>query len=147
MLSLIQMKRGKRQPEATMAREAVEQLVDELSEIDEGESVVCRLSSTLVRGDREYEHAQFTVEDRSNTDLSGVVGERNVAELSLYGHALDGGSDGAIEAWSLSVQERPDGSATTPVISGDYWNTETDDYESTESVEIEAVEREVDDAQ
>lgn len=113
------------------------QLVDKLSEIDEGEPIRCQLASTLTCGDRDYESATFRVEERSNTDISDMVGETNVARLTLTGHPINSGSDGEIELWTISVEERPDGSATHPVVYGDYWGG--GDYLTTDKVEIEAI--------
>ncbi len=52
---------------------------DRLAEVDEGKSIRCQLTSTLTCGENEYTTSAFTVEDRSNTDLSDVPDETAVA--------------------------------------------------------------------
>jgi hypothetical protein len=118
-----------------------EELTDTIATIDEGDSITCELSSPLNHADHEYANARFTVEEITNTDLSAAPGKTAVAELQLYGHALNGRNNGGIEAWSLTVKEQRDSSLTTPTITGDYHDLSEGGYVSTRAVEIASIER------
>jgi len=120
-------------------RDDVEPLVDTLSAFTEGDSISCELSEPVAYDDYEYQTARFKIEDRSNTDMSDMVSVTAVAELNLYGHNLDGSGDGDVESWSLTIQERPDGTATTPKIHGEYY--ENGGYLFTDSVDVVSVEQ------
>jgi hypothetical protein len=119
----------------------VGQLVEKIGDVDEGEEIICELSSPLTHNNNEHSNAQFTVETRINNDLSRVPGKTGVTELNLYGHALNGDPDSKIEAWSLTVKERRDGTPTTPMITGDCYDPDEGGYLSTRAAEVVSIKR------